>query len=78
MNGKPSTNPQIDGKPLSFVRLQSTAEVNHLLRVTNEGGQRLLQRMNNGEFTDSRNVPYVVRDGIVYRVKKEKASPYRT
>ena len=63
---EPKTNPGIDGKPLSFVKLKSTVENNPLL--SDRG------RMVQGEYTDARGVPYVVKDGVVYRVRKEKTA----
>lgn len=55
---------------MSFVRLHSMVEQNLLLN-----GNR---RMVTGKFSDSRGVPYEVRDGVVYRVRKEKKSPYKS
>jgi len=44
MKRKPTTNPQINGKPLSFVKIGSRVAGDYSYKRTN--------------FTDSRNVPY--------------------
>jgi len=52
----PTTNPQINGKPMSFVRLRS--------RFAGDYGYR------KREFSDSRSVPYKRGHGdAIYRVK---------
>jgi len=68
MKRKPTTDPQIDGKPMSFVKLKSMAEDNPLIVV--EDGR--IRQLVNGEYSDARDVPYIVKDGTVYRVRKEK------
>jgi hypothetical protein len=55
MKRKPSTNPQINGKPMSFVRLGSSAA-----RFYFSGELK-------GRFTDARGVSYEAINGTVYR-----------
>ena len=56
-----STNPQINGKPMSFVRLSSNAACYWL---TGERGKR---------FRDTRGIIYGVREGTVYAVNKPRS-----
>lgn len=56
---KATTNPQIDGKPMSFVRLSSTV------------AGRYYDPTQNGRFNDSRGKTYQVREGTVMRVRTD-------
>ena len=69
MKRKPTSNPQIDGKPMSFVKLESTVAKNFMFRRTDKGAYKPLM---NGEFS-IRDVPYKVVEGTLYRVKKENS-----
>ncbi len=73
MSGKPS-NPKIDGKPLSFATLASMVATNPVIRIVDGQYQRLV----NGDFKDARGTPYVVKDGVISRVRKEKESSYKS